>query len=273
MAFFARNTLLLSGSASLVLGLGGTAMSETVAAVGTTTLPGITVIRPEQSAQPSRRPKKRAVAQRRRVTTAASPPPTREQSPPPTQEQVSQTQQQVVAGQNEKFDETRRNIDTPIGATSYQVTHQEHRSPAAGHQHGAGQGVVAISWRHAGLRRQRRTSCAQRARQPPVSHQRHHAAGWRRRVRANPRHRHRRQPCPAYRCVAGAVRPAHGRRAGHPDQDGRLQQHWQRQRLRRQPRHHHTQLRIWRHRRTNPVFRVRSLSAKQSGNRKSCTLE
>jgi hypothetical protein len=124
MAFFARNTLLLSGSASLVLGLGGTAMSETVAAVGTTTLPGITVIRPEQSAQPSRRPKKRAVAQRRRVTTAASPPPTREQSPPPTQEQVSQTQQQVVAGQNEKFDETRRNIDTPIGATSYQVTHQ-----------------------------------------------------------------------------------------------------------------------------------------------------
>src|SRR5438067_503485 len=109
MTLFVRSTLLLSSSASLLLGLGGTAMSQT-AGGGSTNLPGITVVRPEQRAQPPRRPKTRVVAQRRREPPPAAP-------PPPTQEQV-------VAGQNEKLDAARHNIDTPIGANSYQVSHQ-----------------------------------------------------------------------------------------------------------------------------------------------------
>ncbi len=35
-----------------------------------------------------------------------------------------QTEAQVVAGKNEKFDEARRNIVAPIGANSYQINHQ-----------------------------------------------------------------------------------------------------------------------------------------------------
>jgi len=35
-----------------------------------------------------------------------------------------QTEAQIVAGKNEKFDETRRTIDAPIGATSHQINHQ-----------------------------------------------------------------------------------------------------------------------------------------------------
>ncbi|TMK40320.1 MAG: ligand-gated channel [Alphaproteobacteria bacterium] len=107
MTLFARSTLLLSSSASLLLGLGGTAMSQT-AGGGTTNLPSITVVRPER-AQPPRRPKVRVVTGKRRETPAAPPP---------------QTPEQVVAGQNEKLDEARRTIDSPIGANSYQVNHQ-----------------------------------------------------------------------------------------------------------------------------------------------------
>ena len=77
----------------------------------------------------------------------------------------------------------------------------------------------------------------------------------------------------ADRRAARAIRPAHGRRAGHPDQDGRLQQFRQRQRLWRQPRHDHAELRIWRHRRADPVFRVGPLSAEQSRHRESDPFE
>jgi outer membrane receptor protein involved in Fe transport len=110
MALLARRTLLLSGSASLLLGLGGTAMSQTPAPAGSgaTTLPGITVVAPHR-VQPPRRPKTRVVTGQRRETPAAPPP---------------QTETQVVAGQNTKFDEARRTIDAPIGATAYQINHQ-----------------------------------------------------------------------------------------------------------------------------------------------------
>ena len=147
------------------------------------------------------------------------------------------------------------------------------RSAAAGKQRAAGQGAVAVSRGNAGLGRERRTACAQRARQHAIPHQRHHAARRRRRVRADPRHRHRRQPGAADRRAAGAIRPAHSGRAGHPDQGGRVQQFRQRQRLWRQPRHDHAELRIWRHGRADPIFRVRALSSEQSRNRKSDILE
>ena len=108
MTRFVRSTFLLSSSASLLLGLGGTAMSQT-AGGGSTNLPGITVVRPEQRAQPPRRPKTRVVTGKRRETPAAP---------------LPQTPEQVVAGQNEKFDEARKTIMTSIGANSYQVSHQ-----------------------------------------------------------------------------------------------------------------------------------------------------
>jgi outer membrane receptor protein involved in Fe transport len=102
----ARKTLLLSSSASLLLVLGGAAVAQT--AGGTTALPGITVVRPER-AQPVRRPKVRVVTGKRREIPAAPPP---------------QSEEQIVAGKNDKFDEARRTIDSPIGATSTQINHQ-----------------------------------------------------------------------------------------------------------------------------------------------------
>ncbi len=109
MTLLARSTLLLSSSASLLLGLGGTAMSQAAApsGSGTTTLPGITVVAPHRVQAP-RRPRTRVVTGQRREAPAAPP----------------QTEAQAVAGKNEKFDEARRNIDAPTGATSYQINHQ-----------------------------------------------------------------------------------------------------------------------------------------------------
>jgi len=104
-----RTTLLLSSSASLLLGLGNPAMSQTAApaAGGTTKLPEISVTAPRVSQQP-RRPKTRVTTGQRREVPAAAP----------------QTEAQIVAGKNEKFDEARRTIDAPTGATSYQINHQ-----------------------------------------------------------------------------------------------------------------------------------------------------
>jgi outer membrane receptor protein involved in Fe transport len=109
MTLSVRSTLLLSSSASLLLGLGGTAMSQTAAPAGsaTTSLPKIEVIAPRR-AQPPRRPRTRVTTGQRRETPAARP----------------QTEAQVVAGKNEKFDEARRNIVAPIGANSYEINHQ-----------------------------------------------------------------------------------------------------------------------------------------------------
>ena len=84
-------------------------MSQTAppAGGGTTELPSITVVAPHR-VQPPRRPRVRVVTGKRRETPAVPP----------------QTEAQVVAGQNTKFDETRQNIVAPAGATSYQINHQ-----------------------------------------------------------------------------------------------------------------------------------------------------
>ena len=109
MTLLARSTLFLSSSA-LLLGLGGTAMSQTAAPAGggTTALPSITVVAPHR-VQPPRRPKVRVVTGQRRETPAAPPPP---------------TEAQVVAGQNTKFDEALHMIVAPNGAASTQINHQ-----------------------------------------------------------------------------------------------------------------------------------------------------
>jgi hypothetical protein len=109
MTLRARSTLLLSSSTSLLLGLSGTAMSQTAppAANGATALPQIEVVAPRR-VQPPRRPQTRVTTGQIRQTPAAPP----------------QSEAQVVAGKNEKFDEARRNIVAPIGATSSEINHQ-----------------------------------------------------------------------------------------------------------------------------------------------------
>jgi outer membrane receptor protein involved in Fe transport len=109
MAFSVKGTLLLSSSASLLLGLGGTALAQTPATSGSgaTALPGIEVVAPRR-VQPPRRPRARVTSGQRRETPAAPP----------------QTEAQVVAGKNEKFDEARRNILAPLGAGTYQLNQQ-----------------------------------------------------------------------------------------------------------------------------------------------------
>jgi outer membrane receptor protein involved in Fe transport len=110
MPLFSRNALLLSSSASLLLGLGAPAAMAQAApppGSGVTALPRIEVIAPRR-AQAPRRPRTRVVTSVRRENPAAPP----------------QTEAQVIAGRNEKFDEARHNILAPTGASSHELTRQ-----------------------------------------------------------------------------------------------------------------------------------------------------
>jgi outer membrane receptor protein involved in Fe transport len=113
MTLFVRKTLLLSSSASLLIGLGSPAISQTVAAAGdnNTTLPSIVVEAPKQVAgTPKQRPKPRVTAQ-----SAASRP-----TAPPTP--VSPAEQ--LAAKASVFDQARGNLYTTIGTTSDTISHQ-----------------------------------------------------------------------------------------------------------------------------------------------------
>jgi outer membrane receptor protein involved in Fe transport len=109
MTLSVKTNLLLSSSASLLLGLGGPAMSQTAAPAGSgsTALPQVEVTAPRRAQLP-RRPKTRVVTAGRHVPPSAPP----------------QTEAQVVAGKNDSFDDARHNIVAPTGATSYQINHQ-----------------------------------------------------------------------------------------------------------------------------------------------------
>ena len=128
-----------------------------------------------------------------------------------------QTEAQIVAGKNEKFDEASRNIDGADRRHLVSDQPSEHRGAAAGHQRAGGQGAAAISRRHAGS-----------------------AASGELHVRnehANLQYRINGIMLPDgvgafgqildtgssaalryHRRAAGAIRPAHGGRARHPDQ-------------------------------------------------------
>jgi hypothetical protein len=82
--------------------------TETQAPVPANQLPSVNVPAPRQ-VQVRRRPKTRVVTTQRSTTTVTQP----------------QAEQQVLAGKNDKLDEARQNIVAPIGATSYQVNHQQ----------------------------------------------------------------------------------------------------------------------------------------------------
>jgi outer membrane receptor protein involved in Fe transport len=108
MSVRAKPVFTASAAASMML-CSGVALSQTSAPAGNgvTALPQIEVIAPLR-AQPPRRPKTRVVTGQRREIPAATP----------------QTEAQVVAGKNDKFDEARHNIVAPIGANSYQINRQ-----------------------------------------------------------------------------------------------------------------------------------------------------
>jgi outer membrane receptor protein involved in Fe transport len=112
MALSLRSIFLLCGSASLLLGLGGTAMSQTSASPPSagskpTELPEVDIIAPNRT-QPARRPRERVATTVRRQTPTAPP----------------RTAAQVVADKNTKLDEARRFIVAPTCAGSYEFTHQ-----------------------------------------------------------------------------------------------------------------------------------------------------
>jgi outer membrane receptor protein involved in Fe transport len=111
MTLSATRILLLCGSASLLLGLGGTAMSQTAApaaAGAPAELPEVDIIAPRPS-QPVRRPRASVTASVARRQAPAAPP---------------RTEAQVVAGKNTEFDDARRIIVAPTGAGSYQMNQQ-----------------------------------------------------------------------------------------------------------------------------------------------------
>jgi outer membrane receptor protein involved in Fe transport len=108
MSVFARPIWAASGAASLIL-CSSAALPQTPARAGNapTVLPEIQITAP-RAAQAPRRPRTRVTTGERRNTPTAP----------------RQTEAQVVAGQNTKFDEARRSIVAPIGANSYEITHQ-----------------------------------------------------------------------------------------------------------------------------------------------------
>lgn len=105
-----RVSLLLSASASVLLGLGhaASAQSPPPEAAGTTTLPKIEVIEPKHTQKP-RAPRKPVVTARRQA-----PPP---EAPPPSAAQV-------LTSTNEKFDAARQSIVAPAAASAHQINHQ-----------------------------------------------------------------------------------------------------------------------------------------------------
>ncbi len=111
-------TFLLSSSASLLLGLGGTAMAQsTEPTAGVTKLPSITVVAPRVSQQP-RRPKTRVTNAQRRETPAAP--------AAPNPEQVEAAASRQVVQQTQNFDQRRDNVILPkAGATTYELTQRD----------------------------------------------------------------------------------------------------------------------------------------------------
>ena len=93
----------------MLCSLGSRALSQTSAPAGNgvTALPQIEVVAPRR-AQPPRRPRARVATGERRETPAVPP----------------QTEAEVIAGKNEKFDEARHNIFAPIGANPFEFNHQ-----------------------------------------------------------------------------------------------------------------------------------------------------
>jgi outer membrane receptor protein involved in Fe transport len=111
MSAFTKPLLAASGAASLILCSLGPALAQTPAAAraanGVTALPEIDVAAPHPKVIP-RRPKTHVTSGEHRTPPTAPP----------------QTEAQVVAGENDKFDQVRRSIVAPTGANAYQMNQQ-----------------------------------------------------------------------------------------------------------------------------------------------------
>jgi opacity protein-like surface antigen/outer membrane receptor protein involved in Fe transport len=119
MTLSLRTTLLLSSSASLLLGLGNPAVAQTATPSGTTKLPEITVTAPRVSQQP-RRPRTRVSTAPSRQTTVTPTPAT------PTPEQVEAAANRQVVQQTQNFDQRRDSVILPkIGTTNYELTQRD----------------------------------------------------------------------------------------------------------------------------------------------------
>ncbi len=189
----------------------------------------------------------------------------RPRTPPPRQVVTNQppapTEAQVVAQQTQVFDAARQTILAPTGATSYQVSHQTIEAMPQGNNSTLDKVLLQF---------------------PGVTQD--SAASGELHVRnehANIQYRINGIMLPdgvgafgqildtgivgSLALLTGALPAQYGlRTAGVLDietKSGRLQQLRKRQRLWRQPRHDHAEFRVWRHGRTDPVFRVRALSA------------
>jgi opacity protein-like surface antigen/outer membrane receptor protein involved in Fe transport len=124
MAFSVKGTLLLSSSASLLLGLGGTALAQTPATSGSgaTALPGIEVVAPRR-VEPQRRPRARVTSGQRRETPAAPPP---VQAEADRQEAIRQEANRQVVQQTQNFDQKRDNVILPkTGASTYELSQRD----------------------------------------------------------------------------------------------------------------------------------------------------
>ncbi|WJR80093.1 TonB-dependent receptor [Bradyrhizobium sp. NP1] len=111
MSVSRKTALAASGFTALVLGYcGHDALAQTPPSSSgeTTKLPSIEVVAPKR-VQPPRKPRARVVTGVRRESP----------TPPPRQ-----TEEQIVAGKNDKFDEARHTILAPLGASSTEMNHQ-----------------------------------------------------------------------------------------------------------------------------------------------------
>ena len=157
------------------------------------------------------------------------------------------TPAEQAPAKNNAFDQSRSNLYTTIGTTSSTQTHATIDALPQRHQPVGREGAAAGARRVAGFCGERLSSCPQRSCQCAVPHQRRYTAGRDRRLRQRFEHQLGRQHCARHRRAAGGVRPAHGRPGRHHDARRCFQQFGECRLLRRQPRHHHADLRIWRH--------------------------
>jgi opacity protein-like surface antigen len=115
MTLSAKGTLLLSSSASLLLGLGGAGLAQTAAPTGNsnTELPNIVVEAPKQAAGTQKQKQKQRTVARPVVT-------------PPTAEQIQVEANRQVVQQTQNFDQRRDNVILPkTGASTYELTQRD----------------------------------------------------------------------------------------------------------------------------------------------------
>jgi outer membrane receptor protein involved in Fe transport len=105
MSLFSKPMVAGGAAAVMLCAIDGTALSQTAST--TTELPAIEITAPKHTPTP-RRPKTRVTIGERHETPSAPP----------------QTEEQILAGRNEKFDQALHNIVSPTGASTHEINHQ-----------------------------------------------------------------------------------------------------------------------------------------------------